>query len=93
LPGRLGGLVHVFGNSPDFWLNVATDIWQATPSPHEMARIERAKPLSANAVHPVRRRSSTKPTRFKNVADWSVRSLALRLLVSYSLLGGRNVQS
>jgi hypothetical protein len=25
----LGGLVHVFGNSPDFWLNVATDIWQA----------------------------------------------------------------
>jgi hypothetical protein len=36
---------------------------------------------------------STKPMRLKNVADWSVRSLALRALVSYSLLDGRNVQS
>jgi addiction module HigA family antidote len=36
----------VFGNSPDFWLNVQrrTDLWTATHSPRERARIARAKP-------------------------------------------------
>jgi len=44
-------LARVFGNSPDFWLNVQrrTDLWEATNSPREMARIERAKPLSSAA--------------------------------------------
>jgi len=41
-------LARVFGNSADFWLNVQrrNDLWKATHSPKEMARIERAKPLS-----------------------------------------------
>ncbi|QUS39020.1 addiction module antidote protein, HigA family [Tardiphaga alba] len=40
-------LARVFGNSPDFWLNVQrrNDLWQAMHSPEERARIERAKPL------------------------------------------------
>lgn len=40
-------LARVFGNSPEFWLNVQrrTDLWQAMNSPQEQARIERAKPL------------------------------------------------
>lgn len=40
-------LARVFGNSPEFWLNVQrrTDLWQAMNSPEEQARIERAKPL------------------------------------------------
>lgn len=44
-------LARVFGNSPDFWLNVQrrTDLWEATHSPREMTRIERAKPLSSAA--------------------------------------------
>lgn len=44
-------LARVFGNSPDFWLNVQrrTDLWEATHSPREMARIKRAKPLSSAA--------------------------------------------
>ncbi len=44
-------LARVFGNSPDFWLNVQrrTDLWEATHSPRELARIERAKPLSSAA--------------------------------------------
>lgn len=44
-------LARVFGNSPDFWLNVQrrTDLWEATHSPRERARIERAKPLSSAA--------------------------------------------
>lgn len=42
-------LSRVFGNSPDFWLNIQrrTDVWEATHSPRELARIERAKPLSS----------------------------------------------
>ncbi len=42
-------LARVFGNSPDFWLNVQrrSDLWQAMNSPRE--RIERAKPLGAAA--------------------------------------------
>src|SRR5271163_4493234 len=44
-------LARVFGNSPDFWLNVQrrTDIWEAMNSPRERERIERAKPLGAAA--------------------------------------------
>ncbi len=44
-------LARVFGNSPDFWLNVQrrTDLWEAMHSPRELARIERAKPLSSAA--------------------------------------------
>jgi antitoxin HigA-1 len=44
-------LARVFGNSPDFWLNVQrrTDLWQAINSPKEAERIARARPLSAAA--------------------------------------------
>jgi addiction module HigA family antidote len=44
-------LARVFGNSPDFWLNVQrrTDLWAAMNSPEERARIERAKPLPTAA--------------------------------------------
>jgi plasmid maintenance system antidote protein VapI len=40
-------LARVFGNSPDFWLNVQrrTDLWEAMNSPRERKRIERARPL------------------------------------------------
>ncbi len=40
-------LARVFGNSPDFWLNVQrrNDLWDAMHSPRERKRIERAKPL------------------------------------------------
>jgi addiction module HigA family antidote len=42
-------LARVFGNSPDFWLNVQrrSDLWEAMHSPRERKRIERAKPLAA----------------------------------------------
>ena len=41
-------LARVFGNSPDFWLNVQrrSDLWKAMHSPVERRRIERAKPLT-----------------------------------------------
>lgn len=44
-------LARVFGNSPDFWLNTQRrgDLWEAMHSPRELARIERAKPLSSAA--------------------------------------------
>ncbi|WP_316978086.1 HigA family addiction module antitoxin [Shumkonia mesophila] len=44
-------LARVFGNSPDFWLNVQrrSDLWEAMHSPRERARIERAKPLPSAA--------------------------------------------
>ncbi len=44
-------LARVFGNSPEFWLNVRrrSDLWQAMNSPRERERIERAKPLGAAA--------------------------------------------
>jgi addiction module HigA family antidote len=44
-------LARVFGNSPDFWLNVQrrTDLWEALHSPRERARIERARPLQSVA--------------------------------------------
>lgn len=40
-------LARVFGNGPDFWLNVQrrNDLWEAMHSPLELARIERATPL------------------------------------------------
>jgi len=44
-------LARVFGNSPDFWLNVQrrSDLWDAMHSPKELARIARAKPLATAA--------------------------------------------
>src|SRR5208337_5584236 len=41
-------LARVFGNSPDFWLNVQRrgDLWDAMNNPKERERIERAKPLA-----------------------------------------------
>src|SRR6202166_3916070 len=44
-------LARVFGNGPDFWLNVQrrSDLWKAMNSPRERKRIERAKPLGAVA--------------------------------------------
>ena len=40
-------LARVFGNSPEFWLNVQrrSDLWDAMDSPRQRERIERAKPL------------------------------------------------
>ena len=42
-------LARVFGNSPDFWLNIQrrSDLWEVMHSPAERKRIERAKPLTA----------------------------------------------
>jgi addiction module HigA family antidote len=44
-------LARVFGNSPDFWLNVQrrSDLWAAMHSPRERERIKRARPLRAAA--------------------------------------------
>jgi addiction module HigA family antidote len=44
-------LARVFGNSPDFWLNVQrrNDLWEAMHSPRERERIKRAKPLRVAA--------------------------------------------
>src|SRR5580704_9728725 len=41
-------LARVFGNSPDFWLNVQrrSDLWEAMHSPRERERIRRARRLS-----------------------------------------------
>ena len=41
-------LARVFGNTPDFWLNVQrrSDLWEAMHSPSERKRIERARPLT-----------------------------------------------
>ena len=41
-------LARVFGNSPDFWLNVQrrSDLWDAMNSPRESERIKRARPLT-----------------------------------------------
>ncbi len=42
-------LARVYGNSPDFWLNVQrrTDLWEAMHNPKERERIARARPLKA----------------------------------------------
>ena len=39
---------RVFGNSPDFWLNVQrrSDLWEAMHSPRERERVARARPLT-----------------------------------------------
>jgi addiction module HigA family antidote len=44
-------LATVFGNSPEFWLNVQRrqDLWDAMHSPRELARIQRARPLASAA--------------------------------------------
>jgi len=44
-------LSRVFGNTPDFWLNVQrrNDLWEAMHSPKERQRIDRAKPLKKAA--------------------------------------------
>jgi addiction module HigA family antidote len=44
-------LARVFGNSPDFWLNVQRrcDLWEAMHSPRERKRIERARRLTTAA--------------------------------------------
>jgi addiction module HigA family antidote len=40
-------LARVFGNSPDFWLNVQrrSDLWEVMNTPRERERVERARPL------------------------------------------------
>ena len=40
-------LARVFGNSPDFWLNVQrrTDLWEALHTPKRRQRIDQAKAL------------------------------------------------
>ncbi len=40
-------LAKVFGNTPDFWLNLQRriDIWAVMHTPKRKARIEKAKPL------------------------------------------------
>ena len=44
-------LARVFGNSPEFWLNVQrrSDLWEAMHSPRQRERIKRARPLTAAA--------------------------------------------
>lgn len=44
-------LARVFGNSPEFWLNVQrrNDLWTIMNTPEERARVERAKPLASAA--------------------------------------------
>ena len=44
-------LAKVFGNTPDFWLNIQrrADLWAALNSPKESKRIARAKPINATA--------------------------------------------
>lgn len=44
-------LGRVFGNSPEFWLNVQrrSDLWEAMNSPHERERIKRARRIKAAA--------------------------------------------
>ena len=44
-------LARVFGNTPDFWLNVQrrTDLWEALNSPERRKRIERARPVKSAA--------------------------------------------
>jgi addiction module HigA family antidote len=44
-------LARVFGNSPEFWLNVQrrTDLWEAMNSPQQRERIKRARPIGVAA--------------------------------------------
>lgn len=45
-------LARVFGNSPDFWLNVQrrNDLWEVMNTPKERERIKRARPLQNAAA-------------------------------------------
>ena len=45
-------LAKVFGNTPDFWLNLQqrNDIWAVLHTPKRRARIERAKPIHGSAA-------------------------------------------
>jgi len=56
-------LARVFGNSPDFWLNVQRrgDLWKALHSPRERKRIERARPpaIRGMTAHGFRSMAST----------------------------------
>jgi plasmid maintenance system antidote protein VapI len=40
-------LSKVFGNTPEFWLNVQrrNDIWTVFHTPKRLARVEKAKPI------------------------------------------------
>ncbi|MGK6315387.1 HigA family addiction module antitoxin [Neorhizobium sp. DT-125] len=40
-------LARVFGNSPDFWLNIQrrNDLWNTMHNPKELERIGRARPI------------------------------------------------
>lgn len=42
-------LARVFGNSPEFWLNIQRrcDLWEAMNDREERKRIERARPVAA----------------------------------------------
>ncbi len=42
-------LAKVFGNTPDFWLNLQqrNDLWAALHTPKRCARIEKARPLQS----------------------------------------------
>jgi antitoxin HigA-1 len=44
-------LARVFGNSPEFWLNIQrrTDLWEALHDTKECERINRAKPINIAA--------------------------------------------
>lgn len=44
-------LARVFGNTPEFWLNVQrrTDLWEALNTPGRRKRIERARPVKRAA--------------------------------------------
>jgi addiction module HigA family antidote len=44
-------LARVFGNSPDFWLNVQrrSDLWEAMNTPRERQRIMRARRIRTAA--------------------------------------------
>jgi addiction module HigA family antidote len=45
-------LAKVFGNTPDFWLNLQrrNDIWTALHTPKRLARIEQALPIREDEV-------------------------------------------
>jgi addiction module HigA family antidote len=55
-------LARVFGNSPDFWLNIQrrSDLWSALHDPRERQRIERAKPLTPAAQSPTAARADVR---------------------------------
>lgn len=42
-------LARVFGNNPDFWLNLQrrNDIWEALNTPKRKFRIDRVRPIAA----------------------------------------------